>query len=155
MPERTLDRQITVDMVHNALNLWTLPPMGYTVEGPEPACDWPRLCHENFCRFPRYLRDGEPNGLVACLLIELGYPLDLLKDLDVEYELGEVLHPGVKIGRSRNPALTRIDRPALKLLAYLQDAQKIGWSWSDIAAYAFRPRWMIARLDKRRRPWLY
>jgi hypothetical protein len=76
-------------------------------------------------------------------------------DLDREYELGEVLHPGVKIGRSRSAALSRIDRQGMALLSFLQDHQKIGWSWNDIAVAAFRPRRMIRRLDARRRPWLY
>ena len=150
----TLTRGIDVDAVHQALNLVTFYH-GDTVEDAEPACEWPRLCDQQYCRFPRYCRNGEPTGLVGHVLVELGYPLALLQDLDREYELGEVLHPGVKIGRSRNAALRRIDRRGVALLAYLQDHQKVGWSWSDIALQAFRPRWMIQRLDRRRRPWLY
>lgn len=149
-----LTRKIDVDMVHRALNLVTYH-FGQTVEALEPVCDWPRLCHEHFCRFPRYSRNAEPVGLVGHVLLELGLPISLLKDLDMEYELGEVLHPGVKIASSRNPALRRIDRRGIALLAYLQDHQKLSWSWADIAEQAFRPRWMIQRLDKRRRPWLY
>jgi hypothetical protein len=149
-----LTRQITVDMIHQALNLVTFHH-GERVEAPELPCAWKRLCDENYCRFPKYFRNGSPTGLTAHVLMELGYPSTLLRDLDCEYEVGEVLHPGVKIGRSRNAALGRIDRRGIALLAYLQDHQKVGWSWSDIADKAFQPRWMIARLDKRRRPWLY
>lgn len=155
MPDNNmLTRRITVDMLHNALNLVTYH-FGAVLEGPEPPCDWTRLCGQRFCRFPRYHRKGEPIGLTAHVLVELGMPVQLLRDLDCEYEVGEVLHPGVKIGRSRNAALSRVDRPGVALLSYLQDHQKIGWDWQRIAVQAFRPRWMIRRLDARRRPWLY
>lgn len=150
----TLDRAITVDMIHQVLNLVTYHD-GETIEGPEQRCEWPQLCHPQYCRFPRYSRRGEPTGLVARVLAELGYPIEVLKELDREYEIGEVLHPGVKIGRSRNAAIRRIDRRGVQLLAYLQDHQKLGWSWSAITTQAFKPRWMIGRLDSRRRPWLY
>lgn len=146
-------QQITVDQVHEALNLVTFH-LGDTVEELEPRCEWFKLCGERYCRFPRYYNNG-PHGLVANTLVELGYPQDLLKQLDWEYEISEVLHPRVKIGRSRNPALARLDRRGIALLAYCQDHQKVGWSWSDIVERAFRPRWTIARLDARRRPWLY
>ena len=156
MSDDTLLRrqQITVDMVHGALNLVTFhrPDL---IEDPEPVCAWSKLCGSKGCRFPRYFRDGAATGLAATVLVELGYPVDVLKDLDTEYEIGEVLHPGVKIARSRNIALTRIDRRGVALLAFLQEHQKVGWSWSAIAERAFRPRWTIARLDARRRPWLY
>lgn len=147
-------RQISPQDVMTAVDLVTYHH-GNTVEAPEPGCSWPKLCGDAFCRFPRYYRGGEPVGLVATVLVELGYPRDLLKSLDAEYEIGEVLHPGVKIGRSRNPALQRIDRPGVKLLAHLQDRQKLGQSWSDIADDAMRARRMIRYLDARRRPWLY
>ena len=150
----TLTRAISVDQIHQALNLVTFYH-GDTVEAPEPICLWPKLCGQKFCQFPRYARGGGPAGLTAHVLQRLGYPLDLLKALDLEYEISEVLHPGVKIGRSRNSALLRIDRPGVALLSYLQEHQKVGWSWSDIAVQAFRPRWMIRHLDRRRRPWLY
>ncbi len=150
----TLDRPITVDMVHNALNLVTYYEPD-TVEDLEPACDWPRLCTQEACVFPRYFRGDGPVGLTANVLMRLGYPTALLKDLDAEYELGEVLHPGVKIGRSRNVALHRIDRRGVALLSFLQEHQKIGWSWAEIGLQAFRPRRMIRFLDARRRPWLY
>jgi len=154
MPENnTLNRSITVDMVHEALNLACFH-YGTTVEAAEPACDWPRLCGSS-CQFPRYHRGGLPVGLTAQVLIELGYPTDLLKELDREYEMSEVLHPGVKIARSRNLALRRIEPAGLYLLAFLQDNQKNNWSWNKIAETAFKPRWMIKRLDARRRPWLY
>lgn len=155
MPEKvTLTRYIEVDKLQSAINLACFYD-GVTVESPEPVCDWASLCGPQGCKFPRYFRCGKPVGLTARVLIEVGYPNDLLMDLDREYELGEVLHPGVKIGRSRSAALSRIDRQGMALLSFLQDHQKIGWSWNDIAVAAFRPRRMIRRLDARRRPWLY
>lgn len=147
-------QQISVDQVHAAINLVTYHH-GATVERPEPVCEWSKLCGRQFCRFPRYFASGVPTGMVAHVLLDLGYPVDLLKALDCEYEVGEVLHPRVKIGRSRNPALARIDRRGVALLAYLQEHSKVGWSWSEISVQAFRPRWTITRLDARRRPWLY
>jgi hypothetical protein len=150
----TLIRAINVDRVHEALNLAAFH-YGSTVEDPEPQCEFSQLCDQGFCRFPRYSRDGLPAGLTANVLAGLGLPIEVLKDLDWEYEVGEVLHPGVKVARSRNAALRRIDEPGMALLAFLQDHQKVGWSWSKIAEQAFRPRWMIPRLDSRRRPWLY
>lgn len=159
MPDDTLTRLgkaqiITVDRIHQALDVATAR-LGETVEPPEPRCDYIRLCGNQFCRFPRYYYGAEPTGLTAHVLIELGYPVDLLKALDCEYEIGEVLHPGVKIGRSRNPALARIVKPGMALLVYIQEHQKCGWSWEDIAHHAFRPRWSVKYLDCRRRPWLY
>lgn len=155
MPEnKTLSRPISVAMIHDALNLVTYHDGGH-VEGPELPCQWPQLCAPTFCRFPRYARHGAPTGLTAHVLSELGYPLQVLKELDLEYEIGEVLHTGVKIARSRNAALVRIDRRGVALLGYLQNHQKVGWSWARIAEQAFRSSWMIRRLDARRRPWLY
>lgn len=156
MPETdtVTNRQITVDMIHEALNLVTFH-YGDRVEEPERKCVWTRLCGPEHCRFPRYYRDGLPHGLVANVLAQLGYPHDLLKAMDMEYEISEVIHPGVKIGRSRNQALARIDSRGVALLEYLQNHQKCGWSWKQIADSAFRRRWMITFLDRRRRPWLY
>lgn len=155
MPDNnTLARPITVDMIHNALNLATYHQPN-VIEDPEPVCEWPRLCHVAFCRFPRYYRDGEPTGLTAHVLLELGLPAQLLRELDCEYEMGEVLHPGVKIAHSRNAALKRIDKPGVALLAFLQDNQKAGLSWSQIAVLAFRPRRVPKPMDRKRRPWLY
>lgn len=154
MTEDTLTRIITPGAVRNALNLVTYYDPDH-IEDPEPPCEWTKLCAQDMCLFPRYFRRGEPAGLTANVLLRLGYPTDLLKDLDREYEIGEVLHPGVKIGRSRNAALGRIDRRGVALLSFLQNNQKVGWTWGEIALQAFRPRWMIKRLDARRRPWLY
>lgn len=150
----TLSRNITIDVLKEAIDLVCFHH-GQTVEAPEPVCEWPNLCDQNFCRFPRYYRNGMPSGLTAFVLVQLGFPVGLLKELDLEYELGEVLHPGVKIGRSRNPALRRIERPGRALLGFVQNSQKIGWSWNEVVDRAFRPNWMIPRLDARRRPWLY
>ena len=154
MSEEVLVRRIEVAQIKEALDLVCFYS-GTTVEAPEPVCEWPNLCDQNFCRFPRYLRNGAPSGLTAFVLVQLGFPVSLLQELDLEYELGEVLHPGVKIGRSRNPALRRIEWPGRALLAFVQDSQKIGWSWSEVVDRAFRPNWMIPRLDAKRRPWLY
>lgn len=152
---RLSDAQIiTVDKIRLALDV-VCYRRGATVEMPEPPCGHDKLCGDLFCRFPRYYTGEHPAGLTAHVLIQLGYPVDLLKALDCEYEVGEVLHPGVKIGRSRNPALGRIVRPGMALLSYLQDHQKCGWSYNDITYEAFRPRWTIRFLDARRRPWLY
>lgn len=155
MPEEMLagGRLISAKMVLEALHMVAFRAGG-TVEQLEPECDWPRLCGRN-CQFPRYFRDGKPNGLVAHVLVELGYPTGLLKELDVEYEMSEVLHPGVKIGRSRNPALLRIDRSGRRLLSFMQERQKLGRSWNQLSVEAIKPRLMIPYLDARRRPWLY
>lgn len=144
---------ITVDKIQEALNLVCYHD-GETVEGPEPQCEWVKLCGPA-CRFPRYCTGRGPTGLTAAVLVELGYPIDLLKSLDCEYEVSEVLHPGVKIGRSRNQALARIVPPGMKLLSFVQDHQKVGWSWNQIVLAAFRPRRTVKYLDGRRRPWLY
>lgn len=149
----TLTRHIDVDRLREAVNLVCYHD-GDTVEAPEPVCQWSNLCGTEGCKFPRYYRNG-PAGLVAQVLMEVGFPAELLRAMDREYELGEVLHPGVKIGRSRNAALVRLDKQGVALLSFLQDHQKIGWSYNDIAVAAFRPRRMIRRLDARRRPWLY
>jgi hypothetical protein len=153
MSEDTLTRAITAANVLEAMHLVVLES-GDFVEAPEPVCAWPKLCGE-ICRFPRYFRNGHPTGLVSHVLLELGYPRDLLKQLDTEYEISEVLHPGVKIGRSRNAALYRVERSGRLLLTFLQERQKLGVSWLDISVEAVRPRRMIRYLDCRRRPWLY
>ncbi len=155
MSEDTLTRIITVPMIRNALNLVCFHAPDQ-VEEPEPACDWSaKLCPRDQCLFPRYFRDGQANGLTAQVLLGLGYPVELLKDLDREYEMGEVLHPGVKIGRSRNAALGRIVPAGMALLSFLQENQKTGLSWGEIATLAFRPRALLVPkiVDSRRRPW--
>lgn len=154
MSESTLIRPIKAADVIEAMHLVVLDS-GEFVEAPEPVCDWRKLCGDQFCRFPRYFRNGHPAGLVSHVLLELGYPRDLLKQLDTEYEIGEVLHPGVKIIRSRNAALLRVEPSGRKLLGFLQEHQKTGLSWLDISVRAVRPKRMIRYLDARRRPWLY
>jgi hypothetical protein len=154
MSEHVIARSIGKDQLKHAVDLVCFHH-GETVEAREPVCEWPNLCDQNFCRFPRYTRNGEPVGLIAHVLVQLGLPMRLLKELDTEYEIGEVLHPGVKIYRSRNPMLERFDFSALRLLVFMQEHQKIGWSWNDIVDAAFRPARMTRFLDKRRRPWLY
>jgi hypothetical protein len=153
MPD-VAQRRITTAMVQEALHLVVFDsPL--TVQSAEPPCAWPRLCGERSCQFPRYFRDGAPAGLVARILLQLGYSTELLKDLDREHEVGEVVHPGVKIDRSRNAALRRIDDDGVKLLGFLQERQSGGLSWSALTVAALGPRPLLAFMDRRRRPWRY
>lgn len=124
------------------------------IEFPPPICDWPRLCGPT-CRFPRYLHHGQAHGLTATVLIHLGYNSDLLKALDCEYEIGELIHPGVKIHHSRHKALTRIHPDGLQLLAYLQNRQHTRHTWTRISAQALRRNRLLPFLDVRKRPWLH
>lgn len=153
--ELTEQRAITVEMVRTAINIVVFESGPRTVESPELPCEYRRLCDETFCRFPRYSRNGAAVGLVAKVLVQLGYPQQLLLDLDREHEMGEVIHPGVKLRRSRNAALTRIDAKGIELLNYLQEHQKTGVSWGDLSLLAFGPNWTPKLIDRRRRPWLY
>lgn len=143
---------ITLDMVHNALSLVVYERPGFA-ESAQP-CDWTKLCGEQGCKFPRYFR-GEPAGLTSYLLLELGYPAAMLKDLDCEYECGEVLHPGVKIQNSRHPALLRLDDKALALLGWIQQRQTSGMTWNELHLAAFAPYRFVGPFDRKRRPWLY
>lgn len=151
---RERDDLLTLDRVRQALNLVVYEGAG-RVDKPGPPCDWPRLCSKTACWFPHYFRDGEPTGLIAHTLIQLGYPVALLKDLDVEYEMGEVIHPGVKIYNSRNVALLRIEPTAMKLLGWLQDRRKSGMTWGELHCAAFTPYRVLGPFDRKRRPWLY
>lgn len=151
--ELLLTRTITVDNIHQALNILVFLDPDH-IDDPAPTCVWPKLCGES-CQFPSYLRDNGPAGFVAGILIQLGYPLDLLKALDCEYEMGEVMHPGVKIHRSRNKALCRIDPRGIELLRFLQSNERSGQSRAHLTLEAFKPRRMVPYLDARRRPWLY
>ncbi len=148
------DRVLTVEHIRTALDALLVDGKD-TVEAPEPVCQWPRLCGPQGCRFPRYARNGDATGLVAKVLLGLGYPVQLLLDLDREYEMSEVLHPGVKIGRSRNAALSRIDERGMALLTYLQDRQKTGVSWGELHRTAFARKKLLRGRDRRRRPWCY
>lgn len=158
MPEdNTLTRGlITVAAVRSAMDVITVAQT-HRVEGAPPPCDWPKLCTTRSCTYPRYSRDGEPLGLVSLILIQLGYPIQLLKDLDHEHEVGEVIHPGVKIHRSRNQALSRIDSKGVALLSFVQTHQESGQStWINASVKAFTPPALRpAFIDKKRRPWLY
>lgn len=152
MPKSTVRQDIGPDTVRAAMDLVTFQAP-HTEELSE-RCAWDKLCGP-VCRFPRYLRGGKPNGLVATILIELGFGLSVLKELDTEYELGEVLHPGVKIERSRNAAIARIEPSGLALLAFLQENPGGGRTWNEITIDAIRPGWTIKYFDAKRRPWLY
>lgn len=150
-------RMIKPDDVRTALNLVVYQQGPRTVERPERDCGW-EVCADNeerICYFPRYSRNGAAVGLTAKILIQLGYPVQLLLDLDREYEMGEILHPGVKIGRSRNQALARIEPSGVALLTFIQERQKLDLTWGGISLQAIEPSWAPRMVDRRRRPWLY
>lgn len=149
------DRMITVDMIKFVVQAVVYGAGPTTVEAQEPPCDFPKLCGPEYCRFPRYARNGEPVGLVGKTLMQLGYPLKLLLDMDREHELGEVLHPGIKISNSRNAALSRIGPKGIALLAWLQENQKSGRTWGDMSSTAFGPKKLLRGRDAKRRPWRY
>ena len=155
MPDGLLTKPdaISVDRVCQAVNRVVFDKPAQ-VEAPAQHCAFPRLCGKTRCRFPRYF-DGEPVGVVANTLIRLGFSSTLLKDLDCEYEMGELIHPGVKIGNSRNQALARIDPKGMALLAWLQAQGKHRLTLSQLHVQAFRPRKGMRYFDRRRRPWLY
>jgi hypothetical protein len=153
--ELTDTRAITAADVRHAVNLVVFQNGPDTVEQSEPVCAYPKVCGEKGCLFPRYSRNGAPAGLVARALIQLGFPLQLLLDLDREHELGEVLHPGVKIARSRNKALERIEAAGMALLVQVQRQQKLSISYGQICLLAFGHRWLPKFLDQKKRPWLY
>ena len=103
----------------------------------------------------RYLDQGKPNCLVAEILIELGFPTTLLRDLDRERPVGALHRDGVDIAESRHPALRRIDPVALQLLQYCQRMQDRGFIWMYIAEDAFKiSGWTTTKWQLRRRPWL-
>lgn len=157
LPFTESSRAISVADIHRALDLVVYQGGPATVEQLEPLCGWD-VCSktgDTFCLFPRYTRDGVAVGLTAKILIQLGYPHQLLLDLDREHELGDILHPGVKIVRSVNAALRRIDPTGIALLAFIQEQQKAGRSWGSITVKAFGPTARPRILDRRRRPWLY
>lgn len=145
---------LSVDKVCQAVSfvLFTYPAM---VEAPASNCAFPRLCGKAFCRFPRYFQDDQPFGVVAKALIRLGYPAKLLKDLDCEHEMGEVLHPGVKINNSRNQALARIDPKGMALLTWVQEQSRDKPLYHQLHLRAMTPRKGLKFTDRRRRPWLY
>lgn len=107
---------------------------------------------------PRYLgHDGKPNSLVAHILLRLGLDENVLRQLDYEFPLGELLSSGVRISESRNPALARFEDKALALLDYLQDCQDGGLPWADcyLDAYAKPSRLIPVKYVRERRPWLF
>ncbi len=105
---------------------------------------------------PRYLHRGQPNCLVARVLVRLGYPTTLLRALDREFPTGELVHGGVEISSSRHPALRRLDDNAKALLQYVQRKQDRGWAWRKIIKEAITPtRWYARRFEKVDKPWLY
>lgn len=105
---------------------------------------------------PRYIAQGEPVCLVAKVLTRLGFSVGVLKQLDTEPRIGDILHKGVKVAESRHPALRKIDPVALRLLAYVQDQQDRGQKWANIVGEAFnRSRYLPVRWDQKRKPWLF
>ncbi len=107
---------------------------------------------------PRYLGlDNAPNCLVAHLLIKIGFDEHLLRQLDHEFPLGNILDAGVRISESRHPAVAEFDPKALALLDYLQDCQDGGLPWMDcyLDAFAKPSRFIPMRYVRERRPWLF
>lgn len=141
---KTHSSKIDVDQVRTAMNEVVFTAPGHVdrrAENTLPA---------------RYVEHGEPVCLVAKILMKLGYSIGVLKELDREYPMGEIVHAGVLIGSSRHPALRKIQPEAIALLQFLQDRQDRGWTWSQIALKAFEPKGlMLAKFDQRNRPWLY
>lgn len=155
MPDKVLVKPgaICVDTVVKAVGRVVFESPA-RIEAFSPPCGWPKMCGRKSCRFPRYFH-GAPYGVVGNTLIKLGFPSTLLKDLDTEYQLGEVLHPGVKISRSRNEALGRIDDKGVALLTWLQSQAKHELTWAQLHVKAFRPRKGLRVFDRKDRPWLY
>lgn len=149
------ERLITLVMVHTAINVVIFERGPATLQSPEPLCLWPKICGPQGCRYPHYSHAGQPAGLIAQVLIQLGYPNQLLLDLDREHGVGDLLHPGVKLAQSRNAALLRIEPVAMALLDYLQQSRNGGKTWGRLSAAAFGRTWAPTILDRRRRPWLY
>ena len=136
---------LTVDMVRQAMN-------GVVDESPAHIDPAP---HDEYMP-PRYLNDhGQPDCLVAKILVKLGFSAAVLMELDHEYRQGH-WHPGVRIGESTHYSLCKIEGRALALLAYLQSGQEKGLNYGSIGLLAFEPvRFWQRKIDRKRRPWLY
>lgn len=107
---------------------------------------------------PRYLdADGDPDSLVAHVLMEIGFDMIFLRQLDAEFPLGHIFDSGVRIDESRHPALAEFEPAALKLLAYLQDLQDGGLPWMDcyLDAFAKPNRLVPTKYVRERRPWMF
>lgn len=103
----------------------------------------------------RYIDQGQPNCLVAAVLVELGFPTTLLRDLDRERPVGALFSAGVDIAESNHPALKRIDPVARQLLQYCQRRQDSGYLWQYIAEEAFQGNgWLTTKWNLRKKPWL-
>jgi hypothetical protein len=137
-------KKITVDVVHAAL-------LEVVEEEPERR---DRRAEDGLCA--RYMDQGQPNCLVAKVLLRLGYSTGVLRQLDREFPTGELCHAGVRVVESRHPALRRIEPAALKLLQYVQDQQDRGHEWGAIVGDAFRRnRFFSDRWYRERKPWLF
>lgn len=101
---------------------------------------------------PRYLNQGRPNCLVAQVLSRLGFSRAVLRALDREYPVGELVHAGAEIAHSRNPALRRLDPAGRALLQFIQERQ--GLAWGRVTRDALTPSRWFARPARSRRPWL-
>ncbi len=102
----------------------------------------------------RYVEHDEPHGLVALVMTRLGFSTGVLKALDQEHPLGELLECGVRVAESRHPALRKLDPRARQLLGFVQGGQDAGLAWERILADAFSPRRWFPGRDRLRRPWL-
>lgn len=104
---------------------------------------------------PRYIDQGQPNCLVAMVLVELGFPPTLLRELDRELPVGTLHREAVDIAESRHPALRRMDPLARQLLQWCQRRQDSGCIWQYIAEEAFKINgWTTTKHNLRRKPWL-
>ncbi len=104
----------------------------------------------------RYIDRGQPNCLVALVLLRLGFSVGVLRALDQEHPVGELCQAGVKVAESRHPALKKIDPLARALLQFVQDGQDRGERWESIVADALSPTWWATgRRNRDRKPWLF
>lgn len=103
----------------------------------------------------RYVEQGKPACLVARALARLGFSVGVLKALDAERPVGELLAPGVRVEESRHPALRKLDPMALRLLQYVQDQQDSGRRWGRVVGDAFTTSVWRGPFDRRRKPWLF
>lgn len=104
----------------------------------------------------RYVHHGRPNCLVAHTLTRLGFSMSVLRALDREHGVGNVVDAGVPLIESRHPALRRIDPLALRLLDFVQARQDDGERWASVVRDAFhRHRYFGEYWDRKRKPWLF
>ncbi len=105
---------------------------------------------------PRYVDQGQPNCLVALVLTRFGITLGVLRQLDREHPVGDIVHAGVRVAESRHPALKRFAPAAIDLLDHVQRQQDYGVAWGRIVGVCFtRTRFAPDWYERRRKPWLF